>query len=134
MNCFWGPQDFFSKLPGVINTTVGYTGGTTEQPTYTNLGDHTETIDIEFDPQIISYQQLLNHFFEGHDATQEQKTQYKSIIFYHSAEQKQLAEDTKHHYEKTVKKPVLTEIRESTIFYPAEEYHQHYEAKARKEQ
>ena len=133
MNCFWGPQDFFFKLPGILNTIVGYTGGTTKNPTYTTIGDHTETIEIMFDPKIISYEQLLKYFLNEHDPTEEQKTQYKSIIFYHSAEQKELAESAKKKYEEKIKKPVYTEIKEATTFYPAEEYHQHYTAKARKE-
>jgi len=131
INCFWSPQDFFSKLPGVTNTTVGYSGGTKENPTYTDLGDHTETLEIEFDPDEISYLELLRHFFDEHDPSIEQKTQYKSIIFYHDSEQKKLAENASEEYREQSGKEPLTEVRALETFYPAEEYHQQYLQKAR---
>ncbi|MCH7756772.1 peptide-methionine (S)-S-oxide reductase, partial [Patescibacteria group bacterium] len=95
LGCFWGPDDYFSKLPGVVRTRVGYSGGSTENPTYTDLGDHTETIEIEFDPSIISYEELLNHFFKKHNAGIVQSTQYKSAIFTHNKKQYTLAEKRK---------------------------------------
>ena len=126
LGCFWGPDDFFSKLHGVTKTTVGYSGGTKENPTYEDLGDHTETIEISFDDTIISYEDLLNHFWELHNPTQEHKTQYKSIIFYHDKAQKEAAEKSKISEEKKSGKNIITEIKPATHFYTAEEYHQKY--------
>lgn len=126
LGCFWGPDDHFSKLKGVIQTTVGYSGGTKEGPTYTNLGDHTEGVEIVFDDAIITYDTLLNHFWEQHNAAQRQKTQYKSIIFYHSDEQRIAAEASKREQEKKIGTHLYTEIRSAGPFYKAEEYHQKY--------
>lgn len=133
MNCFWGPQEFFSKLPGVIKTTVGYSGGTKENPTYTDLGDHTETLQIEFDPQVVSYEDLLGHFFKEHDPVREQKTQYQSIIFYHDDKQREAAEKALKAFEEESGQRVQTQIREASTFYPAENYHQDYLKKAKGE-
>jgi len=131
MNCFWGPQDFFSNLSGVVNTTVGYSGGTKENPTYTDLGNHTETLEIEFSPEETSFETLLQHFFKEHNPTFEKKTQYKSAIFYHDEQQQKLAEEYRQKYEEETGDAPLTEIVPASTFYPAEEYHQHYLKKAR---
>lgn len=133
LNCFWEPQYFFSKLPGVTNTTVGYAGGEKENPTYHDLVDHTETLEIEFDPEKVSYEELLGHFFRKHDPSAKQSIQYKSIIFYHNDAQRRLAEKAKTLWEEKNGKLALTEVREVGNFYPAEEYHQHYIAKAQGE-
>ena len=126
LGCFWGPDDFFSKLPGVIETSVGYSGGTKINPTYHDLGDHTETVRIKFDPKVISYRELLAHFWQNHDPSYKAPNQYKSIIFYHDEQQRKLAEQTKNEQEKKLKKKIATEIRPAGEFYLAEEYHQKY--------
>jgi len=126
MGCFWGPDDFFSQLLGVLGTVVGYAGGTKKNPIYTNLGDHSETIEINFDPSVISYKELLKHFWEEHDPTVPQKTQYKSIIFYHNERQRREAQASRRQEEQKRSKKIATEIRPAGIFYKAEEYHQKY--------
>ncbi len=126
LGCFWGPDDYFSKLKGVVRTTVGYSGGTKENPTYADLGDHTESIEIVFDDAVISYDALLGDFWAHHDATQEHKTQYASIIFYHSDEQKAAAEASMRKQEQKTSAHLYTEIRPAGHFYKAEEYHQKY--------
>ncbi|MBI2109249.1 MAG: peptide-methionine (S)-S-oxide reductase MsrA [Parcubacteria group bacterium] len=126
LGCFWGPDDFFSTLKGVTETIVGYSGGTTENPNYEDLGDHTETIEISFDDTVISYEELLKHFWKLHDPTEEHKTQYKSIIFYHDDAQKNSAEKSKKYQENKLGKKIVTEIRPAVHFYKAEEYHQKY--------
>ncbi len=126
LGCFWGPDDYFSKLKGVIKTRVGYAGGTKKNPSYYNLGDHTETIEITFDPKIISFEELLKHFWKEHDPTEQQVTQYKSAIFYQNEEQKKLAEKSKKEMEKKLGRKIVTEIKKAGTFYQAEEYHQKY--------
>jgi len=138
MGCFWGPEAFFKPIPGVVDTTVGYTGGHTQSPTYEQVcqGDtgHAEAIEIVFDPSIITYGQILDLFWEHHDPTSKYKQgpdegeQYRAAIFYHGDEQKAEAEASRqrfidrHHFSK----PVVTEISPAGEFYPAEEYHQDY--------
>jgi len=126
MGCFWGPDDFFSKLKGAIETTVGYSGGDKIDPNYHDLGDHTETIKIEFDPNIVSYKQLLGYFFKKHDPGFETKTQYRSVIFYINDEQKKEAQEALINYNKKYGKKALTKIEKLKKFYRAEEYHQKY--------
>ena len=131
MGCFWEPDDFFSKEPGVLRTTVGYSGGTKESPTYEDLGDHTETTEIEFDPNQTSYEVLLKNFFKHHDPTQENSTQYRSVIFTHDDEQKRQAEATLAKAQAKTNKKILTTIEPARTFYKAEEYHQKYLQKKR---
>jgi len=126
LGCFWHPDIYFSKIPGVIRTTVGYAGGMKENPTYENLGDHTETVEIIFDPAKISYQELLEHFWNQHDPMILQKTQYKSIIFNHDKGQQEHAETSLLKQQQSTHKKIFTEIKPATIFYKAEEYHQKY--------
>lgn len=126
LGCFWHPDDFFSKVPGVSHTTAGYSGGQKINPTYHDLGDHTESVEISFDPEKISYTELLKHFWQEHNPTLPHKTQYKSIIFYHDAEQKKLAEQTLQSKEQELGKKIATEIRPAQTFYRAEDYHQKY--------
>lgn len=126
LGCFWGPDEFFSGLTGVVSTEVGYAGGTTNDPTYYSLGDHAETIKIEFDPQIISYEEILKHFFAQHDPTVHEIARYRSIILYKNNEQKETAERLKAETEKKLGRPIATEIKIFGKFYPAEEYHQKY--------
>jgi methionine-S-sulfoxide reductase len=136
--CFWGTEVFFLKVPGVLETEVGYTGGTMKNPKYedvsTGTTGHAETLQLKFDPRKISYEQVLTLFFKMHDPTtpnaqgNDEGTQYRSAIFYHSKEQKEVAEKLKAKIEKSNawKKPLATQIAPATTFYPAEEYHQKY--------
>ena len=136
--CFWHVEEAFRQLKGVISTTVGYMGGTLQNPTYedvcTDKTGHAEVVEIIFDPQKISYDELLTVFWEIHDPTTKNRqgpdvgTQYRSAIFYHSPEQKKAAEQSTQKLERTKKynKKIVTEITKATTFYPAEEYHQHY--------
>ena len=136
--CFWGMQEILRQIPGVIKTTVGYTGGTVPNPTYEMVSSHTtghaESVEIVFDPAKLSYEQLLGYFFRMHDPTTRDQqendigAQYRSAIFYTSDAQKQTAERVKIQVDKSGKwkNPVVTEITRATVFYPAEEYHQDY--------
>jgi len=136
--CFWGVEELFRQMPGVINTEVGYTGGNTENPRYeqvkTGSTGHAESIEIEFDPAKVSFEEILKFFFKLHDPTTENRqgndigSQYRSAIFYHDEEQKKAAEKVKAlvHASGAWKKPVVTEIVPATKFYPAEGYHQDY--------
>jgi peptide-methionine (S)-S-oxide reductase len=141
MGCFWGPEDFFRKIKGVVDTTVGYTGGRTANPTYeevcTGTTGHAEAILIVFDPQVITYDELLDLFWEHHDPSAYHRQgpdvgeQYRAAIFYHNDEQKQKALESKERFIKNhaFSKPIMTEIVPAGEFYPAEEYHQDYSLK-----
>jgi peptide methionine sulfoxide reductase msrA/msrB len=136
--CFWGMQEILRSIPGVIKTTVGYTGGTVPNPTYEMVCSHTtghaESVEIVFDPAKLSYEQLLGFFFRMHDPTTRDQqendigAQYRSAIFYTSDAQRQIAERVKAQVDKSGKwkRPIVTEITRATVFYPAEEYHQDY--------
>lgn len=136
--CFWGTQEYFRRLPGVITTTVGYCGGTTINPSYKevsrNSTGHAESLKIEFDPAVISYQDLARHFFRMHDPTQLNRqgndfgTQYRSAIFCQNDDQRVIAEATIHKLtaSKKYKKPIVTQVLPAAPFYPAEDYHQDY--------
>jgi len=127
LGCFWAPDSIFGSLDGVVRTRVGYAGGTTESPTYHNLGDHTETIQIDYDPTQISYEQLLEIYWDSHNPTaQPWSRQYMSIVFYHNSEQRELAMETKQLEEVSPGRQVYTEIIPFTEFYLAEDYHQKY--------
>jgi peptide methionine sulfoxide reductase msrA/msrB len=136
--CFWGMEDIIRNIPGVIDTTVGYTGGTIENPTYNivKLGTshHAESVEIVFDPTKLSYEDLLGWFFRMHDPTtvnqqgNDKGTQYRSAIFYLSEDQKKTAELVVKKITEAKKwpKPIVTQIVPASKFYPAEEYHQDY--------
>ena len=136
--CFWGIEEAFIKLKGVKAATVGYTGGTTKNPSYEDVcsgtTNHAESVLVEFDPKIISYEKLLDTFWNIHNPTTlnrqglDMGTQYRSAIFYQNQKQKQAALKSKEKLEKSGKynKPIVTEITEATEFYKAEEYHQKY--------
>ncbi len=136
--CFWHVQEEFDKVKGVINTTVGYSGGKTKNPTYekvcSNTTGHAETVLIEYDPSIISYDKLLDVFWKIHDPTTPNRQgldvgeQYRSVIFYHNDAQKAAALASKAKLEKShkYKNPIVTQIIPSPEFYKAEEYHQKY--------
>jgi peptide-methionine (S)-S-oxide reductase len=111
----------------VIHTGVGYTGGARENPTYHALGDHAESIEIYYDPNVISYRELLEIFWKSHDpGARPWSRQYMSAIFYHNEEQKKLAFESLKHEETAIHKRVYTEILPAARFYPAEDYHQKY--------
>jgi peptide-methionine (S)-S-oxide reductase len=139
--CFWHVEEAFRNLKGVLTTTVGYMGGTLQNPSYedvcTDKTGHAEVVEIHFDPKKISYDDLLTVFWYIHDPTTKNRqgpdvgTQYRSVIFYHTPEQKTAAEQSKRNLEqsKKHKNKIITEIIKAMTFYPAEEYHQHYLAK-----
>lgn len=136
--CFWGVQHEFDQVKGVTKTIAGYMGGTTKNPTYkevcTDKTGHAETVYLEYDEQIVSYKELLDVFWKIHDPTQKNRqgldvgTQYRSVIFYYSEKQKELAQKSKKDLNDSpaFQRPISTEIVSATTFYPAEEYHQHY--------
>jgi peptide-methionine (S)-S-oxide reductase len=136
--CFWGIEAHFQQLPGVLSTRVGYTGGWEDNPSYQSVCQdntgHAESVEIEFDPATISYDELLNHFWKIHDPTTLDRqgpdvgTQYRSVIFFHSPEQQAAALDSKENLmlAKKFKTPIVTQIVPAAMFYPAEEYHQRY--------
>jgi peptide-methionine (S)-S-oxide reductase len=139
--CFWGVEEAFRKLPGVVDTTVGYAGGTTENPNYelvcTGRTGHAETVEVEYDPSQVSYQDLLDTFWKAHDPTQLNRqgpdigTQYRSAIFFHNAEQETAAKASLAELEQSGRYPrqLVTEITPASDFYQAEDYHQQYFAK-----
>jgi peptide-methionine (S)-S-oxide reductase len=136
--CFWGVEAVFRDLKGVISTRVGYMGGSTEDPTYGDVCSgstgHAEAVEVVFDPSKISYEKLLETFWNKHDPTTRNRQgpdigeQYRSIIFYHTDGQKKLATKSKEKLESSgrYKNPVVTEIIPAPLFYPAEDYHQQY--------
>ena len=136
--CFWGVEDAFRQVAGVISTTVGYTGGTAKNPSYkevcTGRTGHAEAVEVEFDPTKVSYPQLLAVFWKSHDPTTMNRqgpdvgTQYRSAIFYHDAEQEEEARASKVALEKdhAFKRPIVTEITPASEFYRGEDYHQQY--------
>jgi peptide methionine sulfoxide reductase msrA/msrB len=136
--CFWHVEEIFRKTPGVFKTTVGYMGGTLVNPTYedvcTNTTNHAEVVHLDYDPKIVSYEQLLEVFWNNHDPTTKNRqgpdegTQYRSVIFYHAKDQQTKALQSKQKKEQAKKfaRPIVTEIIAASTFYPAEEYHQKY--------
>ncbi len=134
--CFWGVQDYFDQIPGVINTVVGYTGGHTKNPSYeevcTHTTGHAEATEVEFDPRKVSFETLVKQFFRMHDPTQLNRQgpdigdSYRSAIFYFDEGQKQAAEAIKKSVQSNFKKPIVTETSKATEFYAAEDYHQKY--------
>jgi len=134
--CFWCMEAVYERLPGVISVTSGYAGGKSENPTYkqicTGTTGHAEVTQIKFDPAGISYDKLLDVFWQAHDPTTlnrqgaDEGTQYRSIILYHDDRQKLIAEKSKLEAQKDFKHPIVTEIVSFTKFYPAEDYHQEY--------
>ena len=139
--CFWGVEEAFRQVPGVIETTVGYLGGHTANPTYkdvcTDETGHAEVVQVTFDPSKVSYEKLLDVFWSAHDPTTLNRqgpdigTQYRSAIFFHSPEQERQARASREKMQASGKfrRSVVTEITPASTFYPAEEYHQKYLAK-----
>jgi peptide-methionine (S)-S-oxide reductase len=136
--CFWGVEAAFRQVNGVTATTVGYAGGTTENPTYQDVCSgrtgHAEVVEVEFDRGVVSYEELLKVFWENHDPTTLNRQgpdvgeQYRSAIFYHTPEQEQAARASKAALEQsgTYRRAIVTEITPAPTFYRAEDYHQQY--------
>lgn len=136
--CFWGVEEEFCDLDGVVATRVGYTGGDLERPTYQQVcgGDtnHAEAIEVSFDPAVISYEQLLKVFWQCHDPTQYHRqgpdvgSQYRSAIFYHSEAQRLTAEQSREEQDRSgrYRRSIVTEIVPASTFWEAEAYHQKY--------
>ena len=136
--CFWGVEAAFRQVPGVTATRVGYTGGTSTNPTYkqvcTDRTGHAEAVEVSYDPVRVAYDDLLRVFWENHDPTQRNRqgpdigTQYRSAIFYHDPEQEAAARASQERLERSGahKRPIVTEIVPAGHFYPAEDYHQQY--------
>lgn len=134
--CFWCTEAVYLRTPGVKKVVSGYAGGTTENPTYkqicTGTTGHAEVIQIDYDPETISFTQILELFWKSHDPTTLNRqgndvgTQYRSVIFYHNDEQKSLALESKRKHAPLFPNPIVTEISALPVFYPAEDYHQNY--------
>ncbi|MBP7060810.1 MAG: peptide-methionine (S)-S-oxide reductase MsrA [Candidatus Moranbacteria bacterium] len=136
--CFWGVEALFRKVPGVIEAISGYTGGTLVQPTYEGVcrgtTGHAEAVEVTYDPDVVSYERLLEVFWMNHNPTTPNQqgpdhgSQYRSVIFYHDDEQKRLAKQSMVALEQsgTWSKPIVTDIAPAEVFYQAEEYHQRY--------
>jgi peptide-methionine (S)-S-oxide reductase len=140
--CFWGAEHLLRPLPGVTATRVGYMGGTTREPTYETVcgGDtgHVEVVEVTYDPERITYEELLEVFWQLHDPTSlddqgpyERGSQYRAVIFCHDDEQETVADASRARLERSTSQraPIVTEIRRAGTFWPAEEYHQQYIAK-----
>jgi peptide-methionine (S)-S-oxide reductase len=134
--CFWGVEAAFREIPGVTGTTVGYTGGTTENPSYrqvcTGNTGHAEAVQVDFDPAKVTYEQLLDVFWANHDPTTLNRqgwdlgTQYRSAIFFNDPAQQVAATASLQARQEKRRKPIVTEITPASAFYPAENYHQQY--------
>ena len=134
--CFWGVESAFRKVNGVVDTVVGYTDGRTDAPTYKEVcgGDtgHAEAVQVEFDPSVISYEELLMVFWDLHDPTTLNRqgpdvgTQYRTSIFFHTPEQEKLAQAALKKLQSKFSSQIVTEIKPAKSFHPAEAYHQRY--------
>ena len=134
--CFWGVEAEFRQLEGVLSTSVGYMGGTLENPTYeevcTDLTGHAEVVEVEYDPSKLQYKDLLEIFFTLHDPTQLNRqgpdvgTQYRSVIFYENEDDKSVSKDFMDSISTKYTKPIVTSLEKKTKYYVAEEYHQKY--------
>ena len=136
--CFWGVEATFRQIPGVVDAAVGYAGGHTENPTYkdvcTDETGHAEVVQVEYDPEQVTYDKLLDVFWQNHDPTTKNRqgpdfgTQYRSVIFYHTPQQEAAARASKEKMDRSglFRRPIVTEIQPAPEFYRAEEYHQRY--------
>jgi len=136
--CFWGVELSFSRLDGVLDTAVGYSGGHTDNPTYHDIcghgTGHAEVVEVEYEPAVISYRALLEAFFEMHDPTQVNRQgpdigdQYRSVVFFHSPQQQAAAESVKNELDGAGRfaRPIATAIEPAPTFWRAEDYHQRY--------
>ena len=131
LGCFWGPEARFGAMEGVVRTRVGYAGGTTPAPTYHDLGDHTEVVQVEYDPTMLSYADLLDAFWSGHDPRSSPRTrQYRNVILVDSAVHRQAAERTRREVASRIGGAVETAVEDLDSFYLAEPYHQKYELRS----
>jgi peptide-methionine (S)-S-oxide reductase len=131
MGCFWGPDARFGSTDGVVRTRVGYAGGTAVDPTYHSLGDHTEVVQIEYDPERCSYADLLDVFWSNHDPRSNvAKTQYRNVVLTANADQRESAERTRKRVADRLGGAVATDIEQLDRFYLAENYHQKYELRS----
>ena len=134
--CFWGVEAAYRQIPGVRSTAVGYAGGTADNPTYkqvcTGRTGHAEVVEVTFDPQKVSYEELLDVFWANHDPTTLNRqgpdigTQYRSAIFFHSPEQEKAARASLERHQEELSRPIVTQIEPASTFYMAEDYHQQY--------
>jgi peptide-methionine (S)-S-oxide reductase len=134
--CFWGVEAAFRQIDGVAKTRVGYAGGKLEDPTYEDVCSHTtghaEVVEVTYDDDAVSYDDLLNVFWHKHDPTQLNRQgwdvgdQYRSVVFFHDEEQRQAAERSKASEQSEYRKPIVTQIEPAPTFYEAEDYHQQY--------
>src|SRR6266540_2556944 len=134
--CFWGVEYVFRRVPGVVDVQVGYSGGMTKNPTYGEVCSHTtghaEVVEVTFDPEVVSFDQLLEVFWAMHDPTQvdrqgpDRGSQYRSVVLTHSDEQRAAAETSRDRVQPRYARPIATEIEPFAAFYPAEDYHQRY--------
>jgi peptide-methionine (S)-S-oxide reductase len=134
--CFWGVEAEFRRLQGVTATAAGYAGGGLDNPTYeqvcSNTTGHAEVVQVDFDPEVISYEELVDHFWRLHDPTQVNRqgpdigTQYRSVIFTHDDEQAAVASASRERAQQSSSRPIATQIVPAAAFWPAEEYHQRY--------
>jgi peptide-methionine (S)-S-oxide reductase len=139
--CFWGVEAEFRKVEGVIEVASGYSGGHNENPTYGDVCSgatgHAEVVEVEYDPSKVSYEELLEMFWQNHDPTQLNRqgpdvgTQYRSVIFFLTPEQETAAHASKQKAQERFKKPITTQVKPASEFYRAEEYHQRYFEKNR---
>lgn len=139
--CFWGVESFFREVPGVVDAVCGYAGGRSENPTYKEVCSdrtgHAEVVQVTYDPAKVSYDRLLDVFFQNHDPTQLNRqgpdvgTQYRSAIFYHSPGQERAARAKKDACAPRFKRPIVTTIEPAPAFWRAEDYHQRYNEKNR---
>ena len=139
--CFWGVEAEFRKVEGVIEVASGYSWGHTENPTYGDVCSgatgHAEVVEVEYDPSKVSYEELLEMFWQNHDPTQLNRqgpdvgTQYRSVIFFLTPEQETAAHASKQKAQERFKKPITTQVKPASEFYRAEEYHQRYFEKNR---
>jgi len=134
--CFWGVEEHFRKVHGVMKTEVGYSGGNTKNPTYQSVcyenTDHAEVLQVDFDENIISFENLLEEFWKCHDPTTLDRQgpdigrQYRSVIYYFNDSQKNIAEKSKKKIQQSFSNKIVTEVSKADAFYKAEEYHQQY--------
>jgi len=130
--CFWCVEAIYERVPGVQDAVSGFAGGTTPDPTYESHGDHIEAVEVTFDPDKVSYEQLVRIFFKSHDATDGRGVEpdfgpsYRSALLYRNTAQRATIERVKAEVQKTLPKPIATILRKFERFYPVEEYHQDF--------
>lgn len=126
LSWFWFPEAQFGCVPGVLRTRVGYTGGSKKGPSYHSLGDHTESVEIDYNDKVVGYKDLLKIFWTSHNSTACMSRQYMSAIFFHDQEQQAAAEETKTEHQKEIGATIQTKVKPYEVFYNAEDYHQKY--------